>query len=74
MAYIFSKSKMLHRLEREGRLEEIDEQSRQIMDDIDGLPVEKNSFKALVYDINEGMVTHPVYGTLSVNFNDCIEQ
>lgn len=74
MAYIFSKSKMLYRLEREGRLEEIDEQSRQIMDDIDGLPVEKNSFKALVYDINEGMVTHPVYGTLPVNFNDCIEQ
>lgn len=74
MAYIFSKSKMLHRLEREGRLEEIDEQSRQIMDDIDGLPVEKNRFKALVYDINGGMVTHPVYGTLPVNFNDCIEQ
>lgn len=74
MAYIFSKSKMLHRLEREGRLEEIDEQSKQIMDDIDGLPVEKNRFKALVYNINEGMVTHHKYGILPVNFNDCIEQ
>lgn len=44
------------------------------MDDIDGLPVEKNRFKALVYDINEGVVIHPVHGILPVNFNDCIEQ
>ena len=65
---------MLQRLEREGRLKEVDEQSRQIMDDIDGLPVEKNRFKALVYDINEGVVIHPVHGILPVNFNDCIEQ
>lgn len=74
MTYIFSKEKMLERLEREGRLNEIDGQSRQIMDDIDGLPVEKNRFKALVYDINEGMVKHPVHGTLPVNLYDCIEK
>lgn len=74
MTYIFSKSKMLQRLEMEGRLQEIDEQSKQIMEDIDGLPVEKNRFKALVYGINEGMITHPIHGQLPVNFNDCIEQ
>ena len=44
------------------------------MDDIDGLPVEKNRFKALVYDINEGVVIHTGHGILPVNFNDCIEQ
>lgn len=72
MGYIFSKEKMLQRLEREGRAGEIDKRSRQIMDDLDGLTVEKNSYKALVYGINEGMVVHPVHGTLPVNLNDCI--
>ena len=74
MTYIFSKEKMINRLKQEGRLEEIDEQSQQIMEDLDGLLVEKKRFKALVYGINEGMVVHPVHGTLPVNLNDCIEE
>ena len=74
MTYIFSKEKIINRLKQEGRLEEIDEQSQQIMEELDGLTVEKNHFKALVYGINEGMVVHSVHGTLPVNLNDCIEQ
>ena len=65
---------MINRLKQEGRLEEIDEQSQQIMEELDGLLVENNRFKSLVYGINEGMVVHPVHGTLPVNLNDCIEE
>lgn len=65
---------MINRLKQEGRLEEIDEQSQQIMEELDGLLVENNRFKSLFYGINEGMVVHSVHGTLPVNLNDCIEE
>jgi len=69
---IFSKEKMLERLEREERLNMIDEQSWELMDKIDGLPVEKNHFKALVYDQLEFYVRHTEIGNVPVNINDCI--
>lgn len=71
---IFSKEKMLERLEKEDRLNMIDEQSREIMDKIDGLPVEKNHFKALVYDQLEFYVRHTEIGNVPVNINDCVKK
>ena len=74
MALVFSKEKMLKRLEAEGRLGEIEERSREIMDRIDGLEAEKNRFKALVYDEIEYYVRHPEIGNVPVNINDCEEK
>ncbi|MBO5386866.1 MAG: hypothetical protein J6A59_01805 [Lachnospiraceae bacterium] len=71
---VFSKEKMLQRLEAEGRLDMIDDESRDIMSKIDGMPIEKNHFKALVYDELEFYVRDPKYGYIPVNINDCIEQ
>ena len=72
---VFSKQKMLERLEREGRLEEIDGESRLIMDKLDGLEAVKNDFKALVFDVLEYMVRHPdTKKWMTVNINDCIEK
>jgi len=71
---VFSKAKMLERLEKLGMLDKIDEQSREIMSKIDGLPVEKNHFKALVYDELEFYVKHPELGNVPVNINDCIKK
>ena len=72
---VFSKQKMLERLEREGRLDEIDDSSRMLMDKIDGLQVIKNDFKALVFDVIEYGVIHPYTKEfILVNTNDCIEK
>ena len=71
MKYIFRKEKMMQRLKAEGRENEIDSESREIMDSIDGGIVEKNRFKALVYDIEEGFIRTEKYGDLPVNLNDC---
>ena len=72
---VFSKDKMMERLEREGKLELVDDKSRELMDLIDGLPAEKNRFKALVYDEIEYMVKHPKSNKwVPVNYNDCIEK
>ena len=74
MAKVFSKQKMLERLEREGRTDQIDERSREIMDKIDGLPAKKNDFKHLVYDQIEYYVHHEELGNMTVNINDCVEE
>ena len=72
---VFSKDKMMERLEREGKLSLIDDKSRELMDLIDGLPAEKNRFKALVYDEIEYMVKHPKSNKwVPVNYNDCIDR
>ena len=71
---VFSSEKMLKRLEVEGRLDMIDEQSKEIMSKIDGLPIEKNHFKALVYDELEFYVRHPELGNIPVNYNDCVRK
>lgn len=74
MCKIFSKEKMLERLEREGRTGEIAPESMEIMDKIDGLEAHKNRFKALVYDQLEYYVHHDELGNIPVNINDCIEK
>ena len=71
MKYIFRKEKMMQRLKAEGRENEIDSASREIMDSIDGCIVQKNSFKALVHGTEEGFIRTEKYGTLPVNLNDC---
>lgn len=71
---VFSKEKMLQRLEKEGRLAEVDNESREIMDKIDGLEVHKNHFKALVYDELEGYVIHSELGQVPVNYKDTEEK
>ena len=47
---VFSKQKMMERLEKEGRAHLVDEDSAGIMDMLDGKEARKNDFKALVYD------------------------
>ena len=70
---VFSKQKMLDRLEREGRSHEIDEESLKIMEALDGKEARKNDFKALIYDELEYIVFHD--GTnYPVNPNDCVEK
>lgn len=72
---VFSKEKMLERLKREGRTDMITAKSMEIMDQIDGLPVEKNHFKALVYDELEFIVMNPVDKLWTpVNINDCVKK
>lgn len=73
MKYIFRKEKMLQRLERDGRLAEIDSTSEEIMEAIDGYIVEENRFKKLVYDEHEGFIKTETFGTLPVNLADCEE-
>lgn len=70
---IFSKQKMMDRLEKEGRAHLVDEESAKIMDMLDGKEARKNDFKALIYDELEYIVfcdgkNYPV------NPNDCIEK
>lgn len=67
---IFSKELMLKRLKEEGRSEEVDEGALKIMDKLDGKPVEKNRFKALVFDVVEyGVIVDGVF--YEVNLADC---
>ncbi len=70
---VFSKQKMMERLEKEGRAHLVDEDSAGIMDMLDGKEAVKNDFKALVYDELEYFVR--VNGkSYAVNPNDCIEK
>lgn len=70
---VFSKQKMMARLEREGRAHLVDEDSAGIMDMLDGKEAVKNDFKALVYGQLEYFVR--VNGeNYAVNPNDCIEK
>lgn len=70
---VFSKKKMMDRLETEGRAHLVDEDSASIMDMLDGKEAIKNDFKALVYDELEYFVR--VNGhNYAVNPNDCIEK
>lgn len=70
---VFSKQKMLDRLEREGRTHQIDEESRKIMDALDGKEAIKNDFKALIYDELEYFVRHNGEN-FPVNPDDCVEK
>lgn len=70
---VFSKQKMLDRLEQEGRLGDIDEESRKIMDILDGQEAVKNDFKALVFGQLEYLVRYDGQNW-PVNPNDCIEK
>ena len=70
---VFSKQKMLDRLEREGRTHQIDEESRKIMDALDGKEAIKNNFKALIYDELEYFVHHDGKN-FPVNPDDCVEK
>lgn len=49
----FSAAKMTKRLEQEGRAHLIDDETRDIMNKLDGKEAIKNDFKALVYDREE---------------------
>ena len=70
---IFSKQKMMERLEKEGRAHLVDEDSVKIMDMLDGKEAVKNDFKALIYGELEYFVR--VNGeNYAVNPNDCIEK
>lgn len=54
---VFSKQKMLARIEKEGLSHLVDEDTIKIMDTLDGKEVRKNDFKALVYDKLEYFVS-----------------
>lgn len=70
---VFSKQRMLDRLEKEGRSHLVDEQSIEIMNMLDGQEAHKNDFKALIYDELEYFVR--VAGeNYPVNPNDCIDK
>lgn len=70
---VFSKQRMLDRLEKEGRSHLVDEQSIEIMNMLDGQEAHKNDFKALIYDELEYFVR--VEGkNYPVNPNDCIDK
>lgn len=70
---VFSKQRMLDRLEKEGRSHLVDEQSIEIMNMLDGQEAHKNDFKALIYDELEYFVR--VGGeNYPVNPNDCIDK
>ena len=67
---VFRKELMLKRLEKEGRLGEMDEKCKEIMNKLDGQPIEKNRFKALVFDVVEyGVIVDGVF--YEVNLKDC---
>lgn len=68
---VFRKAKMLERLEREGRTDNIDEHSKVIMDMLDGKEAEKNHFKALVEGIEVYYVTADNGINYPVNKLDC---
>ena len=70
---IFSKKKMMDRLETEGRAHLVDAESAKIMDMLDGKEAVKNDFKALVYDELEYLVRHDGKN-YPVNPDDCIEK
>lgn len=70
---VFSKQKMMERLEKEGRAHLVDEECAKIMSMLDGKEVRKNDFKALIYDELEYYVEHEGK-YYPVNANDCVEK
>ena len=54
---VFSKERMLARIEREGLSHLVDEECAKIMDMLDGKEARKNDFKALVFDQLEYFVS-----------------
>lgn len=70
---VFSKQKMMERIEKEGLSHMVDEECIKIMDALDGKEAVKNDYKALIFDQLEYYVrldgkNYPV------NPNDCIEK
>lgn len=55
---IFRKAKMLARLESEGRAHLIDDESKKLMDNLDGKEVFKSRYAALVLDKEEYLVSY----------------
>lgn len=70
---VFSKQKMLDRVERERMSHLVDEECIRIMNMLDGKEAVKNDFKALVYDELEYFVRHESEN-YPVNPEDCIEK
>lgn len=70
---IFSKKKMMERLERDGMAHLVDEESAKIMDMLDGKEARKNDFKALIYDELEYYVSCQGQN-YPVNPSDCIDK
>ena len=70
---VFSKQKMMERLEKEGRADLVDEESAKIMDMLDGKEARKNDFKALIYDELEYYVNCDGKN-YPVNPDDCVEK
>lgn len=63
---VFSKEKMLARVEAEGMSQFVDEECLKIMDMLDGKEAKKNDFKALVFDeleyvVRVGDKSYPVH-------------
>lgn len=70
----FSKEKMLKRLIKEGKcFEATHPEIMSIMTMLDGCVVEKNRFKALVYDEEEYVCYTSSGACYPVNIDDCIE-
>lgn len=62
----FSKAKMLARLEREGLIDQVDEEIEEILNKLDGKEVNTYCWNNVVYDMNEGICEgYPV------NLDDC---
>ena len=70
---VFSKQKMMERLEKEDRAHLVDEESAKIMDMLDGKEARKNDFKALIYGELEYYVAHEGKN-YPVNANDCVDK
>ena len=70
---VFSKQKMLERVEQEGLSHLLDQASLDLMDALDGKEALKNDFKALVYDQLEYFVRHGDRN-IPVNPKDCIDK
>lgn len=69
---VFSKQKMLDRLEKEGRSHLVDAETIKIMDMLDGKEAVKNDFKALIYDELEYFVRYEGEN-YPVNPDDCTD-
>lgn len=72
MIVTFSKEKMLKRLEREGRTNEIDDESMRIMNKLDGQKADTYNWKSQVDGENFAIIHDDEYGNMYVNVDDCI--
>lgn len=69
---VFKKERMVARLEREGRADLIDDEIRQIMDDLDGQEASTSCWNRRVYDEPVVLVVGKSGKSHYVNENDCI--